>query len=320
MVSRHFARLVAGLAAVVALGGCPAGEACVRNSDCEVGSYCSSGACVTDCTPATVEDDCDPGQACSSFGMCVGGADAGSGPDAGTVDGGVDGGLDVGPAIDGGDTLDAGPPAMDGGLDGGADAGGPDAGPPDAGLRDAGFMPGDGAVARLVINEVDYDQPGVDAAEFLEVFNAGSAPANLTGLVVVFVNGSSSVEYARAVLTGTLPAGAFLVVGVAGQTLALPGGVTRIDITTGIQNGAPDGVVLWDTTRLAALDALSYEGELTVVTIDGTTISLVEGPATTLVESNMTPDSLCRRPDGTDTENAAADWMLCTTPTPGGSN
>jgi hypothetical protein len=61
------------------LAGCPApaSTVCVRNSDCETGSYCSAGACVSDCTPATVAMECGAGATCSTFGMCLSPPDGG---------------------------------------------------------------------------------------------------------------------------------------------------------------------------------------------------------------------------------------------------
>ena len=70
-------------------------------------------------------------------------------------------------------------------------------------------------------------------------------PLSLDGLAVVLVNGGDGAEYARKALTGTLAAGAKLVVDVDGQ------------------NGAPDGVALIDTGNGTLLDALSYEGAIT---------------------------------------------------------
>ena len=42
----------------------------------------------------------------------------------------------------------------------------------------------------LVINEVDYDQPGADTAEFLELKNVSSSAINLDPYTVQLVNGS----------------------------------------------------------------------------------------------------------------------------------
>ena len=59
----------------------------------------------------------------------------------------------------------------------------------------------------------------------------------------------SFTEYARKALTGTLAAGAKLVVDVDPQ------------------NGAPDGLALVDTEKDVLLDALSYEGSIHAATI-----------------------------------------------------
>jgi len=75
---------------VCLLGACPSDPTCTRNSECPAGSYCSGGACATECTPETVDDDCGEGASCSSFGMCVLPADAGPPPDASRSDGGTD--------------------------------------------------------------------------------------------------------------------------------------------------------------------------------------------------------------------------------------
>ena len=83
--------------------------------------------------------------------------------------------------------------------------------------------------ARLVINEVDYDQVGADTGGFVEIANTGTAAATLDGIALVLVNGGDGAEYGRKALTGTLAAGAKLVVDVDPQ------------------NGAPDGLALVDT-------------------------------------------------------------------------
>lgn len=287
--------------------------------------------------------------------MCADGVDCNAGACSGGVaDGGVgDAGTDA-PSIDAPSDLDA--PGLDApGLDApgidapGIDAPGIDAGagtdaplpfdagrdaplPIDAGT-DAPPPPSDAgpAAARLVINEIDYDQNSTDTAEYVEIFNAGTAPAALAGIALVVVNGSSPAsEYGRVMLTGTLAPGAFLVVSSAtSTTLTVPGGVPRFDLvfesgSTSIQNGDPDGVILWNTTTGTAIDALAYGGAITSATIDApgaaTGVSLVEGTMTALRDSATAVRSLCRRPDGTDTNNASSDWMMCGTLTPGAPN
>ncbi len=156
----------------------------------------------------------------------------------------------------------------------------------------------------LVINEIDYDQVGADTGGFVEIANTGSSAATLDGLALVLVNGGDGTEYARADLTGTLAAGAYLSVEIEAQ------------------NGAPDGVALIATSTGALLDAFSYEGEITAATIGGQTYDLVEGAALAaeVADSNTVDGSLSRIPDQQDTNNASADWAFTQTKTPGAAN
>jgi hypothetical protein len=156
--------------------------------------------------------------------------------------------------------------------------------------------------ARLMINEVDYDQVGTDVDAFVEIHNAGDAAVELANVDLVAVNGGDSAEYARAQLTGTLAAGGHVAVAIE------------------LQNGAPDGLALLDGSTL--LDALSYEGGITAATIGGQSYNLVEGTMlpVSVEDSNAVAGSLIRNPDGKDTNDAAADWAFTTTPTRGSAN
>ena len=158
--------------------------------------------------------------------------------------------------------------------------------------------------AKLVLNEVDYDQVGADTAGFVEIANTGDSAASLAGVALVLVNGGDGAEYGRRALTGTLAAGA------------------RLTVDVDPQNGEPDGLALVDTASGALLDALSYEGAITAATIGGATFNLVEGtvlPAG-VADSNTVDGTLARIPDGHDSDNAATDWAFTTTPTPGAPN
>ena len=158
--------------------------------------------------------------------------------------------------------------------------------------------------ARLVINEVDYDQVGADPGGFVEIANTGSAAATLDGIALVLVNGGDGAEYGRKALTGTLAAGAKLVVSVDPQ------------------NGAPDGLALVDTSKEVLLDALSYEGAIHAATIGTKVFDLVEGTLlpVDVADSNTVEGTLVRIPDGADTNDAASDWVFTTTSTPGAAN
>jgi hypothetical protein len=156
----------------------------------------------------------------------------------------------------------------------------------------------------LVINELDYDQVGADADGFVEIANTGTDPVDLTGIAVVFVDGSDRLEYLRKPLSGTLAPGDYL---------AVPAEA---------QNGAPDGVALIDTGDGALLDALSYEGAIANALIDSRSYNLVEGTAlpASVADSNTIAGSLARLPDKGDTDDAATDWGFTTAMTPGGPN
>jgi len=145
---------------------------------------------------------------------------------------------------------------------------------------------------------------GADTGGFVEIKNIGSSAASLDGIALVLVNGGDSQEYARSTLTGSLAAGAYLVVDIEAQ------------------NGSPDGVALVNTATHALLDALSYEGAITTAVIDGQTYNLVEGTMLpeAVADSNTQDGSLSRIPDGQDHDDAATDWRFTTTKTPGAAN
>ena len=155
-----------------------------------------------------------------------------------------------------------------------------------------------------MINEVDYDQVGADGDGFVEIKNAGNEPADLSNVALVFVDGATGQEYRREALTGSLAAGSYTVVAVDAQ------------------NGAPDGLALWNTATTSLVDALSYEGAIASAVIDGHTVSLVEGTAldAAVADSNAVAGSLIRSPDGADADNASADWKFTTTLTRGAAN
>ncbi|MBA3457857.1 MAG: lamin tail domain-containing protein [Deltaproteobacteria bacterium] len=180
---------------------------------------------------------------------------------------------------------------------------------------------------RLVINEVDYDQVGTDTAEYIELFNPSSAPASLAGLRVVLVNGATNTAYDTIDLSsaGTLAGGQYLVI--TGSQVAVPAGALSIDPVWSqdeIQNGAPDGLALIDSVTHTLLDALSYEGSINAATITDfpASVSLVEGAAlgAAVADSSTAVRTLCRMPNGSDTNDAATDWVACGSVTPGAEN
>lgn len=94
----------------------------------------------------------------------------------------------------------------------------------------------------ILINEVDSDNPGNDAAEFIELYDGGVGNTDLTGLVVVLYNGSNDLSYAAYDLDSySTNAQGYFVIGSTGMG-------TQIEIAPGgtgwLQNGA-DAVALY---------------------------------------------------------------------------
>ncbi|MEZ4788669.1 MAG: lamin tail domain-containing protein [Flavobacteriales bacterium] len=154
----------------------------------------------------------------------------------------------------------------------------------------------------LVINEVDYDQPGTDAAEFVELKNTGATPVDLTGLKLILVNGSTDSPYGTPIIlpNTSLAAGDYYVIG--------SSSVPNVDLvaftTDGIQNGSPDGIRLL-TANDNIIDQMSYEGDM----------SSTEGTGAGTDPNNTAGASLCRIPDGSDTDDNSVDFVLsCSTP------
>lgn len=114
-----------------------------------------------------------------------------------------------------------------------------------------------------LINEVDADQTGTDAAEFVELLGPPSTP--LTGLVVVFYNGATDTSYAAFDLDGftTSPGGYFTLgnAGVPGVDLIFAGdflqnGADAVALYVGDAANFPNGTPV---TTANLVDALVYD-------------------------------------------------------------
>ncbi len=178
------------------------------------------------------------------------------------------------------------------------------------------------SVGALVINEVDYDQPGVDTAEFVELFNGSASTIDCSALALVFVNGANNVEYGRTPLSGSLAPGEYLVV--ASTTVAAIDPSAKVihfaNPKDNIQNGSPDGIILLDTTAKTVIDSISYAGAITAATVTGlgATVNLVRGTTATATDKGTV--SIGRIPNGQSTGDDSKDWVSSATPTPGAAN
>ncbi|MCO5183148.1 MAG: lamin tail domain-containing protein [Anaerolineae bacterium] len=110
----------------------------------------------------------------------------------------------------------------------------------------------------MIINEVDADTPGTDAAEFVELYDGGAGNTALDGLVIVFFNGSGDTSYAAFDLDGYATNGSgYFLLGNAGVS-------PTPDITFAgnlLQNGA-------DAVALYQADAADFPNGTAVTTSD----------------------------------------------------
>jgi hypothetical protein len=180
----------------------------------------------------------------------------------------------------------------------------------------------------LVINEIDYDQPGVDSAEYVELYNAGPNPVNLGDFRLMFYNGSSSGTTGNkpydsiALPTQTLSAGAFFVI--CSSSGKVPNcNLSLTPATNAIQNAAsatattpsPDAVYLQDIQQGNIVDVVSYEGDCIAPYLE--TAGVPPGNSDTIVADSVLAKyfSIGRYPDGTDSNNNSVDFRhMCSTP------
>jgi len=178
-----------------------------------------------------------------------------------------------------------------------------------AGLAVASLAPA-AVSTSLVINEVDYDQPSTDTAEFLELKNVSESSINLDSYSVELVNGlgGGAALYQTIDLPNvSVATGDYYVICANASTTAN----CDLDVTPDsnlIQNGAPDAIGLRDGTTL--IDALSYEGNAGA--------PYTEGSGTGLDDAGV-GEGLSRCQDGTDTDVNNADFLLRPI-TPGAAN
>ncbi|MEM7083246.1 MAG: lamin tail domain-containing protein [Pseudomonadota bacterium] len=161
----------------------------------------------------------------------------------------------------------------------------------------------------IKINEIDYDQPGSDGAEFIELYNSGPAVVNLSTYTLELVNGSNDSIYQTIALGNVdLGAGAFFVICADASEVAN----CMLEGFSSVQNGSPDAVGLLNSG--VVVDAVSYEGDVAAPYVEGSGVGLED------VSSGGTggPNefkSIARFPDGDDTDVNNVDFsQVCMSP------
>jgi predicted extracellular nuclease len=166
--------------------------------------------------------------------------------------------------------------------------------------------------AALVINEIDYDQPSTDTAEFVEIRNNDSVSVDLSGYSIQMVNGNAggAAQYRLFALPAvSLAPGDYFVLCANNTTVAN----CDLDVspdTDLIQNGAPDAVAL--LFNGSVIDTVSYEGDTGTPYTEGTGTGVVDDPA-------FTDAGISRCPNGSDTHQNNVDFSFHKT-TPGAAN
>lgn len=174
----------------------------------------------------------------------------------------------------------------------------------------------------LVFNELDYDQPSNDTAEFIELCNGRGTAIQLDGLIVMAVNGSDGTIYASWTMLGSLGRGQFYVLH--SSTITRPTGVLGQIIASQILQNGPDALIIYDDANRNVIDAVAYgpvpSNNVLNANVAGRIFNTVEGTRISVSDSSSSTRSLIRFPDGRDTNNAFDDWFETITLTPGLAN
>jgi len=168
------------------------------------------------------------------------------------------------------------------------------------------------ASSSLVINEIDYDQPGTDTAEFLEIKNVSGSAIDLDPYTVELINGTGggASVYQTIELPGvSVAAGDYFVVCANEATVAN----CDLDVapdTNLIQNGAPDAAAILLGSTL--VDTVSYEGNTGAPYTEGSGVGLEDDPS-------LDAQGISRCADGADTDQNNVDSLFAPI-TPGEAN
>jgi hypothetical protein len=168
---------------------------------------------------------------------------------------------------------------------------------------------GGGGSAVLKLNEFMTGTTGSAADEFVEIVNAGTAAADLSGYKLVYRSGAGTSDVGLATIPSgtTLAAGAFYLFGGSGYAGSPP---PDQSFSTGLA-AAGGGLALRDAST-TIVDSLGYGNAVN---------AFVRGAPASAPPAEAPPgNSDVRSPDGHDTGNNSVDFSVTTTPTPRSSN
>ncbi len=152
--------------------------------------------------------------------------------------------------------------------------------------------------AQIIINEIDYDQPGNDTGEWVELANLGGTAQLLDGYTLDIVNQTCTIQFSMDLTGLVIPANGFLVLGNHMLTaMPFPGASNQL------QNGGDDGVALWDGATF--VDAIIYED------FDGDNACMFPGTDATDIAGNDEVGTIAFY---------GGSWGFTNNPTPGASN
>ena len=166
------------------------------------------------------------------------------------------------------------------------------------------LLGGSGAAsAQLVINEIDYDQPSTDDAEFIEIYNESGGAVGLDTWSIELTDGTGAVQATIDLPDVSLADGAYYVV--CGDAANVESCDLDVTPDTDLLSDTTAGVRLLETASV--IDSLSYEGDVSGAT-EGTGGAGTDTSGTGFL-------SLSRVPDGADSDENDDDFALvCVTP------
>ena len=155
-----------------------------------------------------------------------------------------------------------------------------------------------------VINEIYYDPPGTDGTTspcFIEL--KGDAGLDLADYSLKFTRGSDGTEYTTplALAGQTIGSGGyFVVVRTAAQLAALPMGANGITSSKADMQNGPNNLILLKGATV--IDAVGY----------GVFMANFQGEGSPAIDPANSAQTVCRLPNGVDTNDNSADFALCT--------